>query len=240
MDRSRRAFRRWHKRLGLFAAAFLALLAISGVMLNHSDAFSIARYQVKAPWLARWYGIKATAPTDGYVLRSGQLIADADTWILNGRPVASHAGLPVGTAEVGPLVAVATDSAIYLFLQDGTRVEKLSSEALPSTPIKAIGAASAQLVIDTAAGLFASTDGSEWRPFSGSVSWSRRIVLSAAQRADVRAYFEPALDAMKVLQDLHSGRIVGRYGPLLWDVVAAVILVLSFSGLLIAYLSRRR
>ncbi|MDP3677938.1 MAG: hypothetical protein Q8R23_02450, partial [Methylotenera sp.] len=52
--------------------------------------------------------------------------------------------------------------------------------------------------------------------------------------------FSPSLPLERIVLDLHSGRIFGRYGPLLMDVAALVLIVLSFSGVWIYLRTVRR
>ena len=44
--------------IGLFAIALVIILAITGIMLNHTEAFKLDERYIKASWLLDWYGIK--------------------------------------------------------------------------------------------------------------------------------------------------------------------------------------
>ena len=50
--------RRLHRWLGLFAAAFALLLAITGLLLNHADALQLDRHRFQADWLLQLYGVE--------------------------------------------------------------------------------------------------------------------------------------------------------------------------------------
>ena len=58
-------------------------------------------------------------------------------------------------------------------------------------------------------------------------------VLEAAWRGK-------GLTVERVLLDLHSGRILGKVGPLLMDLVAVFLIVLSLSGLILAKVRNRK
>ena len=47
---------RWHRRLGIFAAVFVVVLAASGIVLNHSSGLGLDRSFVDWPWLSKAYG----------------------------------------------------------------------------------------------------------------------------------------------------------------------------------------
>ena len=50
--------RRFHRWLGLFAAAFALLLADTGLLLNHADALQLDRHRFHADWLLQLYGVE--------------------------------------------------------------------------------------------------------------------------------------------------------------------------------------
>ena len=50
----------------------------------------------------------------------------------------------------------------------------------------------------------------------------------------------PGISAETLLLDIHSGRIVGAWGPLLVDIVALVLTGLAISGAVVFFRSHRR
>ena len=47
----------WHRYVGLAAAVFVALFAITGLLLNHSRALGLHHINVSSDWMMRWYGV---------------------------------------------------------------------------------------------------------------------------------------------------------------------------------------
>lgn len=62
------------------------------------------------------------------------------------------------------------------------------------------------------------------------MAWTVPVELSATERQAYEAALAPGISVQRLLLDLHSGRIAGRYGPLALDVLAALLTVLSLSG----------
>jgi uncharacterized iron-regulated membrane protein len=64
------------------------------------------------------------------------------------------------------------------------------------------------------------------------IKWAEQHYLSDDERAQLLAAFRGnSLKLERVILDLHSGRIFGRYGVYLMDAAATALLWLSLSGL---------
>ncbi|MDX1696691.1 MAG: hypothetical protein R3308_00300, partial [Thiohalobacterales bacterium] len=59
----------WHRWIGLTAAAFVIVLALTGLVLNHTTELALDSRHVQSTALLDWYGI--TAPDDIAVFRAG-------------------------------------------------------------------------------------------------------------------------------------------------------------------------
>ena len=223
--------RRWHARIGIAAVVFFLFLAVTGVVLNHATELGLDKRYVHAAWLARWYGIAPQAPSHAF--RSGQhdLVAANGRWLLDGRISGEKFPQPVGLAELPGMVVVASSASLYVYGQDGVLVDRLEKTALPGIPVQAIGSGARQLVLRTAAGIFETTDTLSWHPTPrGAIAWSAPAELSAAERERYAELLEPGVSVQRMLQDLHSGRFAGRYGPLVVDLLAVFLALLSLSG----------
>lgn len=231
LHRAIRFTRHWHARCGVLVSIFFLTLAVTGVALNHTEALNLARTQVSASWLMRWYGIKAEPAPQGYLFEQGYFAGNAQHWIMDGKPLPVVPEPAIGAVEAGGVRYLATASALYLYQPDGTLIEKLTAAALPDAPIGRIGAAQGSVLIDTPHGIYASEDGLDWRPAGAQAAvWSFPQALPVRVQARVAHLFSPSLPLERVLLDLHSGRIFGRYGPLLMDLAALMLMVLSLSG----------
>lgn len=227
-----RFVRRWHARFGAAAAIFFVILTLTGVMLNHTEGLDLDKIHVHAGWLMRWYGLHAQTPRTGYRFPDGYFAAQGGVWVMDGRVLERGRPNPVGAVQSGGLRFLATPGGIAVYQPGGQQVDRLDAGVLPATPIQALGLSGGQVVLRTAKGLFASGDGGmDWIPFQGDVRWSVAAPLPAGARAQLAQLLAPALPLERVVLDLHSGRLFGRYGPYLMDLAALILLILSLSGL---------
>lgn len=235
-----RWLRRWHARIGFTAAVFFVLLAVTGVIVNHGAALGLDAKRVHSAWLGRWYGVAVEPPRAAFRSGSHELVAANGRWLLDARPAGDERPQPVGMVELGDLLVIACPRALYLLRPDGRLVDRLEGGALPAAPVESVGSDGAELVVRTRAGVFASADVLSWRPARpGRVAWSAPMELTFAERDRYAAALAPGIPVQRLLLDLHSGRIAGRWGPLAVDFVALFLVVLAASGAWL-YVSRRR
>ena len=223
--------RHWHSRIGLAAVVFFLFLAVTGVVINHATGLGLDKRYVHAAWLARWYGIADEAPRQAF--RSGEhdLVAANGRWALDSRVSGEKFPQPIGMVELPDMVVVASSMSLYLYAKDGALIELLERSALPAVPVQAIGAGASQLVLRTASGNFESRDALSWQPAPrNAVAWSSAAELSVAERDRYAPMLAPGISVQQILLDLHSGRFAGRYGPLVVDLLAVFLGILSLSG----------
>lgn len=236
-----RALRRWHRRVGVVAAIFFLLLAGSGLMLNHPQAFGLAQRKLHSSALARWYGFKPRAPQSMYAAGAHTLAWGNGTWLLDGRRVAEDADAPVGMVELASELYVATADALFEYGPDYRLVEKISSAALPAVPIRALGAEGDLLLLRTPGGTFASHDLLQWqRAAARQPRWSAAQPVPPALREALASALLPGISLQQLLADAHSGRVLGATGPLLVDLLAVLLMFLALTGAWLFTRSPRR
>ena len=241
LTRMIRFVRHWHARIGVLAAVLFLILASTGLMLNHTDALQLARRQVSAPWLMAWYGLQGERPAQGFLLGQGYLVPQPAYWLMDGRKLPADRSPVVGAVEAEGVRYVATAKTLVLLMSDGTVVDTLRGDALPGTPLQAIGVAGQSVMVKTPRGNFLTQDGMVWEktPLKPS-AWSAPESLTEAMRAEASAALAPSLPLERVLLDLHSGRLFGKFGPWLMDLAAVVMVMLSLSGVWIYLRSLRK
>lgn len=233
--------RRWHGRIGVAAAVFFVFLATTGIILNHTAKLQLTAYRIHAPWLARWYGLKTEHPTQGFTEKEKLLVAANGAWLLNDKLIAENVPQPVGMVESVGILYVATAEKLYLYSADGLLIEKFSGSSLPALPVIRIGAAQSVLMLQTASGVYSSTDGLNWKTASpGGVRWSQAVAIPASAQARIEEQLSPGISAETLLLDIHSGRIFGAWGTLFVDIAALVLIVLAISGGVVFFRSHRR
>lgn len=241
LTRAIRFVRHWHARVGVLAALFFIMLTITGLLLNHTERLQLDSKPVGTPWLMQWYGLKSLSPDHGYLSRQGYAASDGQRHVLNGKMLDEFAGPLLGLAEINEAYYLATTSSIHIYDMDGRLIEKLSGMALPAPFISRIGSADDDLLIETNQGTFKSKDGLSWEKHTGTPPrWSALEPLPADKKTKVSKLFAPTLPLERIVLDVHSGRILGRHGPLVMDLVALVLLALSLSGIWIYLRSIRK
>jgi hypothetical protein len=232
LTRAIRFVRHWHARVGVLAALFLLLLALTGLALNHTDALNLAQKKVDSGWVMRWYGLQSAAPQQGYLFESGYFVGDSERWVMDGYDLYAPSGVAVGAIEIDGIRYVATDASLHLYQPDGSLIDQLSGPALPAQPIRRIGKHGTFIVLETSRGIFASADALTWESSSvADIIWAQPQALPDKVADEAAPYFAPSLSLERVLLDVHSGRILGRYGPYLMDIAALVLIALALSGL---------
>lgn len=92
-----------------------------------------------------------------------------------------------------------------------------------------------RLVVDTPEGLRAANrELLQWHPLASAaqVRWSRAAPAPAQLRNELlRAYRGSGVTVERFVQDLHSGRLFGRWGTAVMDGAAVLFLILVLSGL---------
>lgn len=226
-----RALRRWHRRIGVAAALFVLLLALSGVLLNHPGAAGLDTRKVHSAMLARWYGFKLYAPQSIFAAGPHVLAWGNGAWLLDGRQLAEDAAPPVGMAHLGQRVYIATADALFEYGPDYALVEKMSAAALPAVPIQALGSSGKRLLIRVPGASFATSDALRWQQVAAQrASWSTPQPVPAELAAELAERLVPGISLQRLLADAHSGRILGKRGPLIVDALALSLVFLALTG----------
>lgn len=236
-----RLLRRWHARVGFTAMLFFLILAVTGLVLNHGRDLRLDGQYLYLSWLSRWYGIKTEPPHQAFRSGHHELIAANGRWLFDGRIFGEKLPRPIGLIEIPDLVVIASDAALYVYRDDGELVDRLGPDALPGVPIQAIGSSARKLIVGTASGTFASADVLSWQPVPRQrVVWSVPSGLTVAERRAYEETLAPGVAVQQLLLDLHSGRFAGHYGPLIVDLLAVMLLVLSVTGAWLFLVPRHR
>lgn len=238
----RRALVIWHRRLGLFAVAFLVLLVVTGVLINHAPELGFDRMHVSGGWVSEHYGLDPKSPPVGYDLGGRWLVVAGEVGLLDGESVVDRVTAPRGAVWAGSLVVVADAHAVILLTGEGELIERLGTDALPGT-VDAIGITpDDRVAIRSGDQVFlAGADFLGWSTtVVEDVEWSEpgappdTLVEQALAR-----YRGPGIPLSRLLADIHSGHVLGSWGPWLVDGLAIVFLSLAATGFLNWFRSRR-
>jgi len=129
---------------------------------------------------------------------------------------------PVGLIELADIFVVASETALYLFREDGELIEKRSGALCRVSPAGA-GLERARIVLRTASGFLRAPMPCRGVPRRSGACSGRAGQLSAAQRQAYDEALTPGVPVQQLLLDLHSGRFAGRYGPVFVDLLALLL-----------------
>lgn len=230
--RNARALARWHRSLGVVAAGFVLLLATSGILLNHTSDLDLDKRYVHTPWLLDWYGIEVPhAPLSFFVANHWVSQIGARLYF-DGRDLGSFGPL-IGAVAYAERIAVAAGTQIILLTSTGEVVEILGGEHGVPAGMRALGLSGQALAVRSAHGVYvADAELMRWRERPRqTVQWSAtRSTPASLQARLIEAYRGHGVSVERLLRDIHSGRVLGRFGYWLMDVAALALLLLAATG----------
>jgi hypothetical protein len=236
--------RRLHRSLGAGAALFVFFMVLSGLAINHSNVLGLDQRQVSQPYMLGWYGLGEPENIDSFAVGDNWLSFAGSQLYLNDKSVATVSG-GVGAISNGDLLIAAGSDELLLLDHDGNLVERLPWTSIGTSAIKSIGLAeNTGVMVKSGDRLWlADTNLLNWRvaedDFTG-LTWAQsQVPPGDLQQAINRLYRGNGLTMERVLLDLHSGRIFGPVGILVYDLLALALGFLSISGLVLWFRGRR-
>lgn len=229
----------WHRYAGLAAALLAGWLAITGLLLNHTEDFDLAGRFVGQPWLLSLYGIEPAAQVHGQRIGTHWLAGSGNRVYLDGRFIGS--GKAVGAAASDSGLVVAFSDRLQVYAPGGELIEELPFTAT-TAPITGVTATSEGIVIAAGAERFLSdADFLNIVPLAtaDAVPKPGRELLPAHLAEEISAdVLRHSLTWERVLLDMHAGRIFGLAGVWLADAAGLLLLWLAVSGIIV-WLQRR-
>lgn len=239
---------RWHRRLGLVLFVMLIWVSVSGILLNHTDAFDLADQPVHQSWLLNLYGIERPAVTsypvdDRWISHSGDHLYVDSQSITHCLGVFSGIGIADDIADSPHIIAAACGDDIVLLTSSGDILERLSSNLQLASPISQLG----QCNVDTAKQICFSDTKNNYLLDPTTSQWEithhNIVALTTSEMPkNLRDELNKTLVSLnweRVILDIHSGQILGL-GPWLMDAVAILLIILGLSGIGIWVISKRR
>jgi len=226
---------KWHHRVGVLAALFVLLLASTGLLLNHSDTLGFPQKTVQASWLVQWYGIKSPdiksySVNDDWISHLG-----GNHLYLNNAEMVACAGPLRGALPLGGSIVALCGQELVVLTVDGELVERMGAiHGLPIDPL-ALGRLEQKLVLRNQQGEFiADLENMNWQASVASAStitWAQDATPPKyLQQGLIRKFSGAELSLERVMLDLHSGRLLGSWGPYLMDAMAILFCVLAVTG----------
>lgn len=224
--------RRWHRSAGALVGLFVLLLVATGILMNHAATLGLHQRYVAVDSILDLYGIDITPPQQGWTL-DGHWVSHAAGRIYFNERAISPAESLVDVAWLPPMIVMASRNTILLTTAQGEIIEKLDSTALPG-PVSALRAQGQQLWLRSGRQWWLSRDGLlSWSPSDApALEHAAPAALPAELGARIARHARHnELTWQRVIADLHSGRIAGRWGVLVMDIASVILGLLAASGL---------
>ena len=224
-----------HRRLGMGAALFVLLLALSGLLLNHGDTLALDQRQIDSPLLLNWYGIEIPDQASHFSSGDNRVSQLGEQLYFNSQPLQINRQPLMGIHSTEQLTVVALSNTLLLLSNDGELLERIDTLPQGMNAIDAIGS-DAHGNIHIRQGQQIAVADSEllsWQNTDQShgINWSQPGPVDVAYITNITEnYRQQTLDYERVLLDLHSGRLFGRWGPYVMDGAALAMLVLAVTG----------
>lgn len=223
----------WHRLAGMISAVFILVLAITGILINHTHQLGLAERHINSNTLLTWYGMAAPADAISYPVGRAWITHIGDRLYYDENQIDGRYGEVIGAVSLEDNIVVALAGTLLLLDSQGNIVEQLPIQQELPGGIDAIGELNGQLVARGSQAYYrADKEFTHWqRMRNPKVSWSTPAVAPEELRVSIQQrYRNQMLSMEQVIRDLHNGRILGSWGYLLMDGAALVFIVLAASG----------
>jgi hypothetical protein len=233
LKKLRRSLLLWHRRVGALIAVFLLMLAVTGLLLNHTERLQLADQPVKSDlWLSQ-YGLErpevVSYPVgDGWLSHLGGNYA-----YLNEREVGYCEAPLSGAVAFTEMIVVACDQVLLLLTLSGDVIERVDhSYGLPEGGLQGLaGAGEALLVKVTGQWFQADMMSMQFSPYpDAAVSVTRRDLPESLEQQLLLNFRGEDIHWERLLLDLHSGRLFGVSGVVWMDLVALMLIWVAGTG----------
>lgn len=231
-----RLFWRWHRRVGLVVLLLALVLSGTGIALNHTESLALDQRHVAASWLLDWYGIEVPADALSYEAGGHRVTLLGDRLYFDATPLEGSFDRLSGAGAAGGGLAVVAGGNVLLLNDEGALIERMGRTAGVPAGIERVAVGpDGRLFVEAAHGLYvADPQFLGWQheaPPAAGLDWAAPSPLPETLlqrlRTDLRGQILPL---ERVLLDVHSGRILGRHGPLVMDLAAVLLILLALSG----------
>ena len=219
-----------HRWLGLSLAFFVLFLSVTGLALNHGEAWQLDKKTIPS-WLASLY--IETPDLTGFKVTEGLVYQAGHTLYLNEHAVTSCSETLIGAAEISGLIITACEGELLAFLGSGQLVERLGAAHGVPSPITRLA------MNPHMEGAFVFVGNDEgWYRYNMEELSSESILVSdesmmQASPAEIPANLAlgGAITWERLILDLHAGRWPGFSSTWFLDAVAGLLIVLALSGI---------
>ncbi|MEE9342717.1 MAG: PepSY-associated TM helix domain-containing protein [Gammaproteobacteria bacterium] len=239
-----KSFYVWHRYMGVAAAFFTLILAVTGILLNHTERFDFDKKFITSRLILNWYDISAPSGMTTFETSTVTITQLGSQLYFGEKQLPGHFENLLGAVNIHELTIIAVNHGLSLFTNEGELIEQLRSSAVNLPSLSKIGSSEDRLIISAEEGLYISDSDflhiNTWKNASNPAHWSSETQTTAKRSRKLQQlYRNDILPVERILLDLHSGRMAGTVGVWLMDIAAILLVLLSLTGTWM-WLKRRR
>ncbi|HFB64932.1 MAG TPA: PepSY domain-containing protein [Aeromonadales bacterium] len=228
-------FRKWHSYLGITATIFIIILAVTGILLNHADDLELAKKPVGVPWIISVYGVLPPTNIQLFMVNDITLVSADDQLYIDNSLLKKDSAVLRGAISTAESIIAVTSDEVLLFTESGELIDTISEFNGRHVDIEALGQIGNDIFLKTRTDILqADPTLTHWHPLMENkvITWSKPVKPTAETMQQIsHQYQSHILNWERVIQDIHSVRILQKSGKYLADVVAALLILLSLSGI---------
>ena len=218
----------FHRWIGLISLIFILNFAITGILLNHATGLRLYEKNYSGPLVKLLYP-NGTSAFRSFEFGESYLDVLSDKVFLNNNDLNLNLTAPVGFINLfeQELYIFASDEIIFILDYEFNLIERLPVSFFGIDRIDALGVlddaliVSNQVAYDLNGQVLMDVDLDEIR-FAIDSTEVRQDLYSAQTGASISRF--------NFISDLHSGRILAKFGVLIQDLFAVFLIILSVLG----------
>jgi hypothetical protein len=177
--------------MGVSAALFTLIIAITGILLNHTEEFQFDSQHVRSDWILDWYGIEAPQQLLSFPCGNRHITLMGEHLYLNRKQIDGNYRQLVGAVCQDEFLIVAASQSILLLTPRGELIEQLKGKDGVPAGIHTIGTdASGQFVVQGSHDIYQpDPDFIQWRRWEGNpgtVTWATTNELDTVIKASLQ------------------------------------------------------
>lgn len=230
--------RRLHRSFGAAIAVFIIFMVLSGLAINHSKGLGLDQGRVSQSFLLSWYGLDGPQHILSFEVGSDWLSFAGSQLYLNGKVISTLSN-GIGAVSSGDMLIAAGNEELLILDRDGRLIERIHWLPPGAGPIESIGLLANGFAVVKSTDQIWSADADllNWQRAGDTITspvWSHsKPAPEIIRQAITLQYRGGGLSLEQLLLDVHSGRVFGSVGILVYDLLALGIGFLAISGLVL-------
>jgi len=222
----------WHRRLGLLLVIFIITLAVTGIMLNHTNSLQLGHTKINNALILSLYDINPKSPLISYQTEQ-HIFSQLDEQIyFDTKKILSAKQQIRGVTNAGEIIILVLSHDVILLTRNAEIIDRYA--LAQENEIEHIGLYKNNVIIKMMNQTLwqADEDILNWQPIElKQMTWAPPVQLNENLKQNLLTQYRgEGLPLERIVLDIHSGRIFGPLGVYVVDAVGIIMLFLSFSG----------